>query len=320
MPDRVLSDKREYARKEKPMDTLFAKMEEAVIAGMRVVRAAQGRKTQSTVKTADDTLVTDTDMQSQAAMLDVLVGIPNTRVFAEEDVFTAGNERYLLLIDPLDGTRAFANGLATSTVIAALYDNQDKQVIACCIGEPVTGRIWSANQKNSTTTVRWHQFGGMELQHGAPTYSTPRRVWNGRDSEGNYVGVSQQTVLLDVTHSFTRQRRKILTDVETASFVGSLSQEMKVLVPGSNGLNQALVANGGEKIAGSVTLAIGGPWDVAGAYLVARANGRLRAFSSHVGYFRHENPLDVLSYDILITGNSLDVVNFLAYKISDLRK
>ena len=279
----------------------------AVIAGMRVVRANQGRPTTTAVKQADGTQVTPTDKQSQAAMLKVLQGIPGTYIHAEESDRHTADAPVGILVDPMDGTRAFAIGLATSTVIAATYDHTVRQVSRCVIGEPATGRIWCARD-GQPAQLLWHDFASGEHSH--PTHIGGE--WDDkRTSEVN----DQLTVLVDVSHGFKRGGRQMLTDAQTAKLFASLNSEVKILMPGSNGLHQALAANGASSIAGSLTLAIGGPWDVCGALLVKQAGGFCRAFKrGFIGLTEHD-PLDVLGYDVLVTGNSPAIVNYLAGKV-----
>lgn len=60
-------------------------------------------------------------------------------------------------------------------------------------------------------------------------------------------------------------RKQILNTKNQQALFASLIPVCKIQMPGSNGLNHALVANGGAYAAGAITTAIGGPWDVAGA-------------------------------------------------------
>ncbi|OGG58853.1 hypothetical protein A2765_00535 [Candidatus Kaiserbacteria bacterium RIFCSPHIGHO2_01_FULL_56_24] len=281
----------------------------AVIAGMRVVRANQGRPTTTTVKSADGTQVTPTDKQSQKVMLEVLQGIPGTYIHAEESGQHTADAPIGILVDPMDGTRAFAVGLATSTVIAATYDHRLRQVTSCVIGEPATGRVWFVASSMRLTQLLWHDFATGE--NSSPTIVG--REWDDKRTSG----INEQlTVLVDVSHGFTRGGRQMLTDMQTAKLFASLNGEVKILLPGSNGLHQALVANGAGSLAGSLTLAIGGPWDVCGALLVKQARGSCRAFKrGFIGLTEHD-PLDVLGYDILVTGNSPAIADYLADKVA----
>ncbi|MEK7509197.1 MAG: inositol monophosphatase family protein [Patescibacteria group bacterium] len=279
----------------------------AVIAGMKVVRANQGRPTTTAVKQTDGTQVTPTDKQSQAAMLEVLQGIPGTYIHAEESDRHTVDAPVKILVDPMDGTRAFAIGLATSTVIAATYDHNVHKVTRCVIGEPATGRIWSASDI-TLTQLLWHNFATGEN-------SAPIQVGNEWDGKRTSEVNEQLTILVDVSHGFKRAGRQILTDAQTAKLFASLNGEVKILLPGSNGLHQALVANGARSIAGSLTLAIGGPWDVCGSLLVEQAGGFCRAFKKELFSFTECDPLDVLAYDVLVTGNSPQIVDYLCDKV-----
>src|SRR3989344_4089230 len=116
----------------------------AVVAGMAVVRADQGKPTVTELKTADMTHVTPTDRRSEAAMLSVLSGIPNVDIWTEESAASGNKRRLLILGDPMDGTSATAMGLMSATVIAGVYDRKKKQVLTVVVGEPVSGRLWFA--------------------------------------------------------------------------------------------------------------------------------------------------------------------------------
>ncbi len=278
----------------------------AVVAGMRVVRTYQGRATPAEVK-ADKTLVTQVDHKSEQVMLEVLEGIPETYIWAEEGGPGSEKEKTAILIDPLDGTRAFTNGLMTSTVIAATYEHTGKCMSRCVIGEPASGRIWCASRSTDTRLI-WYEFvSGDHRPDKIPScWGKHKRV---------SMPLDQCIVFLDVSHGFTRKGRKIFTDKQTAQLFGLLNSEVKILMPGSNGLHQALVANGDDSVAGSITLAIGGPWDVCGALLVERSGGSCRAYKMGPSGLVECSPLDVYTYDILVTATTPDVANYLAEKI-----
>jgi len=281
------------------IDGCLKSMEEAVRRSMRIVRNYQifGRSGSADVKTSDSTLLTVVDSESGAAMRDFLQEWHPDIAQGIEDVGVSeldGSE-YRILGDPLDGTRAFVNGLATSTVILGLYNTRQKQVVACVIGEPATGRLWSSGG------------GGCRLTVASEAIDVQKVVWEG--ALGN-----QTTVLLDVNHGFTRDGRQMLRDDGVARLFKRLTEyPAKILMPGSNGLHQALVANGGERLVGAITTAIGGPWDVCGARLVLDAGGAARAFRiSDERALTERDPLDVLSYDLLVVGNSNETVDVLS--------
>ena len=83
---------------------------EAVVAGMYEVGKDQGKPTEAALKTDDGTLVTKTDKRSERAMLEILRDIPDTVIRAEESDIGDSNSPYVIFVDPLDGTGAFATG------------------------------------------------------------------------------------------------------------------------------------------------------------------------------------------------------------------
>ncbi len=222
---------------------------QAVRASMEIVKTYQLRESPvgfAEMKKGDKTLKTIVDELSEFAAKRIMGdAFPDAHFHVEEAGRTRGSSDISILIDGLDGTRAFTNGLATSTVIIGAYDHTKKQVVGCTIGEPISGRVWHV-----CTGSSFPDFG----------------VWQGPLDE-------QATVLFDVSHGFNRGNRKIFTDSKVAYLFGNLAHRCKVLMPGSNGLHQALVAHGAEYMAGSITTARGGPWDVCGVLLVLEAGG-----------------------------------------------
>ncbi len=275
----------------------------AVIAGMKVVRQYQLHGVPlSEVKQADQTLVTAADRQSGLAVRQLIrEKLPEIAILGEDMDGLEFSSQLLALIDPLDGTRAFANGLITSTVIAGIYDRWNKRLICCVVGEPISGRIWLASQNTHT-----HK---MLIRADKNVMEQNVTVWNGPLD-------MQSTVLIDLSHGFTSRGRQILSNKQIAELFGSLNYLATILMAGSNGLHQALVANGGEKLAGSITTATGGPWDICGALLVLQAGGTAQGLAmGDDRLLTLIDPLDVLHYDILVTGNSQATVDTLVSKI-----
>jgi hypothetical protein len=71
---------------------------------------------------------------------------------------------------------------------------------------------------------------------------------------------------------------------------------------------------GDGPIAASVTLAVGGPWDLLGVLLVLNGGGVAQGYrvvrdeqNRFVGLQRVD-PLDILRYDVLITANNADTL------------
>jgi fructose-1,6-bisphosphatase/inositol monophosphatase family enzyme len=128
-------------------------------------------------------------------------------------------------------------------------------------------------------------------------------------------------VYLDCYAGFTKQDAQVLTDTECGTLMGSVFGNGTVVqMMGSNGLHHALVANGSEGVAGAITTAIGGPWDVSPVLLVLEAGGAARAFAVDTkGKFVEKNPLQTASYHFLVTGHDQTMVDCLSNKLVYLR-
>lgn len=273
---------------------LLSVSKKAVLAGMEVVRKFQLQGAPpAEVKKGDQTLVTLTDRQSGAVVKDIIRReLPDVAILGEDMTnLEQTGSTLIALLDPLDGTRAFTNGLTTSTVIAGIYDTSVRHLLSCVIGEPISDRIWMASEVQQSSLSIFN------------TIQKSIKVWDGPLS-------MQSTVFIDLSHGFKSRGREILSNEQIAKMFCLLNSKAPILMPGSNGLHQALVANGGEKLAASITTAIGGPWDVCGALLVLQAGGVAQGLSMGDNRLLAKvHPLDVLSYDILVTGNSHNTVD-----------
>lgn len=276
---------------------LETRIRNSVVAGMEVVRSAQLAPAQSGAKIKRDrSIVTSTDRQAEAAICDCLRDIHGTRFLAEEGT-SAGSGALLLLVDPLDGTRHFAVRAPTSTVIVAGV-NAAGRVVHVTIGEPATGRLWQASQRQRT-----RRFMASNTKRSASC-----RVWNGPLTR-------QAVVFVDHSQGFKRENgtRRILTDMQVGRLLTAIPQTATLLMLGSNGLHTALVANGSEFAAGSITTAIGGAWDIAGVLLVLQAGGAAQGFRvTEEGRLAKVDPFQIMECDIMITGNSPKTVETLS--------
>jgi fructose-1,6-bisphosphatase/inositol monophosphatase family enzyme len=140
-----------------------------------------------------------------------------------------------------------------------------------------------------------------------------RRVWDGSLNP-------KSTVYLDLYPGFTRDGCKTLSTQEQSKLFSMIHGSVSaVSMLGSNGLHHALVANGGKGVAGAITTALGGPWDVAPVALVLASGGAARAFSrGEDGIWVDRDPRDVYSYDFLVTGNSTATVEKLSQILTSL--
>lgn len=279
------------------------------------------------VKEFDQTLVTVLDRKSEAACFPLLqAAFPGVPILREEAGLTEGSADWIIWVDALDGTSARTLLLPTSTVIIAAYSLAEKRLKAVVIGEPAYMRQWSASDDTPCQLFLPGKSLGV------------CRVWDGQFSE-------RSTVFIDVSHSFVRKtasgaKKDVLSKWGAKALMGELQDRCRVVIPGSNGLNHALVANGGEYMAGAITTAMGGPWDVAGALLVKQAGGVIRAFSieppnpfspadheavcdwdlvaqqSSPRRLKEVDPLDPLAYDLLVSANNEATADVLSEALS----
>jgi fructose-1,6-bisphosphatase/inositol monophosphatase family enzyme len=281
---------------------------EFVVAGMEIVRGYQLHdKTigKASIKKDDDSLLTAVDREcGEALRFHVRQHFPGIRSNIEDVRISAGRQRVIIYGDPIDGTLPFTVGMPTSTVILGAYNTEVKQVLACTIGEPISGRLWYTHCRQSYAAT-W-DFAAKQLRNERRLH-----VWRGALS-GNTV------VYLDAPHGFKRSGRQILTDEQAGTLLVRLAK-YRLLLTGSNGLHQAVLAQGNDKMAGAITSAIGGPQDVCGVRLVLNAGGVARAFRVAGNRKLVEEPPHAIDdYDILIMGNNQATVNELSQVLFSL--
>ncbi len=108
---------------------------EAARAGARVIRERYGLAKEVRVKEESRTLVTDTDIAAEAAILKVLKKYSGYSILSEESGLTGPEEGPRWIVDPLDGTSNFARSLPLFTVSVALVEGAE--VYAGAIIDPV---------------------------------------------------------------------------------------------------------------------------------------------------------------------------------------
>jgi len=262
-----------------------------------------------TAEKKDGTIVTAADTASAEAIVPVIrCEYPEADV-SREDGSPIKNKGYRIrfLIDPLDGTAPFASGAPTSSVIIAVYDQVLQRIVGCAIGDVGIGRYW--------LTYEGCDFAYVSCPR--PESERARNIWNIHVANPQRQGTEKFPVYLDTLDFKPTDGRGSLNAAQRAALCGLVEQNYMLQKYGSNGLHQALVAQGLNDTVGSITTAIGGPWDVAGALLVRKAGGVARAFrlreqdgEMHLG--DGGDPLAVLKpgtertphYDLLICANS----------------
>ncbi len=233
-------------------DTIF----NALRSGMKIVKYDLLNSRKGLVETKPDgSPVTQTDTRAEIEIMEELSGLDDFRFQGEEGTSEGTGER-TIICDPLDGTRAFMVGAATSTVIIAII-NAEGQVEFVAIGDPATERIWWADQEDKTVCV---------TGDGEGEESIPCQVQDGSLSPYSVVFLDR-----NVGHHGT------MTDEQMSRFMVAISKRSRILMLGSNGMHQALVANGGAFAAAQITTGMSGPWDIAGVLLVLKAGGAAAA-------------------------------------------
>jgi 3'(2'), 5'-bisphosphate nucleotidase len=123
-------------------DALAAALAEIARTAGRVLAQFQSSRPQAQMK-ADQSPVTEADRASEAVILrEVAVALPGIPVISEENAESHGADggREFLLVDPLDGTRAFLAGTADFCVSIALV--RDGVPVAGALHAPMEDETW----------------------------------------------------------------------------------------------------------------------------------------------------------------------------------
>jgi myo-inositol-1(or 4)-monophosphatase len=189
-------------------------------------------------KGAGNGLVTDTDTKAEAAILGLLQKNSHHAILSEESGAIAGDGDMRWIIDPLDGTTNFCNGLPLFAVSIALF--RDKEPVLGVIVNPVTGDEYYAMQ-------------------GSGAFLNDRQIKTAK------INHPSQTVLF-INHGSAREDRRRYGDISAA-----LIQNHALRALGTTALELAHVAAGH---AGAFICSGDHLWDfAAGIVLVSEAGG-----------------------------------------------
>lgn len=279
-------------------------MLEAGIAGMLIVRRGQRGEiglVETKIGDNNNTVVTKWDKASEAAILPILLA-SGLNVRSEEVGFVGNSKRsdLIYVVDPLDGSKPFAIRAMTSTLSVALFDTVLKQVIACVVLEPATGRIWFARKGQGT----WCFFYNSNLEF---DLREARRcsVWDGQLGAGSIV-------LVDCYRDFQLAGHPVTSNEVWSDFMGELfSGQSGMYNFGTNCLYYALLACGGNGMAGAVTTCRGGPHDITPVLLALEAGGCAQGYSNKTGVLTEVDPLNVLECNFMLAGNNQDTLTAL---------
>lgn len=138
----------------------------AAVTGGAVIRAGASSSTITSSDKGDTSIVTQMDIASEEAILDVLrEAFPDDAIYAEESGEAAGASGRLWVIDPLDGTTNFATGIPQYSVSIALVDR----------GTPVVGVVHHPISYGLTSAVagRGARHDGRSIGPGASRRDRP---------------------------------------------------------------------------------------------------------------------------------------------------
>ena len=95
-------------------------------------------------------VVTDADLASERLILDyVREEYPEFGILSEESAPVAGDSPYTWVVDPIDGTRNFAEGIPHFCVVVAIANGDD--VVAGVTYDPVRDELFAARQGRGAT-------------------------------------------------------------------------------------------------------------------------------------------------------------------------
>ncbi len=175
------------------LDGLLATAKKAAHAGGDVLRHYFLSDSLDVREKAEHDFVTRADYESEAAILRVILGrYPDHAILAEEGGASAGASGYEWVIDPLDGTTNFLQGLPVFAVSVAC--RRRDEIVAAAVLEPVTGNLFSASRGNGA----WWDEKPMKVSgrsgiHGA--FLATGYPWRSRAALDTYLAVFRDVFL-----------------------------------------------------------------------------------------------------------------------------
>ncbi len=189
----------------------------------------------------DKSFVTKADRESEAAILKVLTArFPDHAFLAEETGESENKSPYTWVIDPLDGTANFVNGLPLWAISIALV--KENEVIGAVVYNPLINLLVHAERGQ-----------GLWCNGARSRVST-----QGKDAAMITVGVGRGPEIKEKLAALFRESPKRL---KTYRYVGSAALELAILARGGT---EGFVSLGNSK------------WDyAAGALLVQEGGGKI---------------------------------------------
>ncbi len=215
-------------------------LQATAVAG-EIIRNGWNSDKQITFKGRAD-IVTDIDVAAEKAILEILTSaFPDFGILAEESQPVTGSSPYRWVVDPLDGTRNYAQSIPHFCTIVALAEGDD--IVAGVIYDPVREETFTASQGQ-----------------GAFLNGTPISV-----SETTELSRS----LLSCDLGYVDEKAGLALDMLRSLWPGLYS----VRLMGSAGLGVAYAASGRVDLFFHHSLS---PWDIAAGLILAKeAGGRI---------------------------------------------
>lgn len=210
-------------------------------AAGKIIRGGWNSDRQITFKGRAD-IVTDIDVKAENAMLEILTSaFPDFGILAEESKPVAGESPYRWVVDPLDGTRNYAQSIPHFCTIVALA--KDDEVIAGVVYDPVREETFTAAK------------GQGAFLNGSPITATETTE------------LSRSLLSFDL--GYVDEKAGLAIDLLRSLWPGMYS----VRLMGSAGLGVAYAASGRVDLFFHHSLS---PWDIAaGLIIMQEAGGRV---------------------------------------------
>ena len=244
-----------------------------------IIRSGWNSDREITFKGRAD-IVTDIDVKAENAVLEILTGaFPDFGILAEESRPVDGSSPYRWVVDPLDGTRNYAQSIPHFCTIVALAEGDD--VIAGVVYDPV--------REETFTAVR----GQGAFLNGNPIHVS--------DTEE----LSRSLLSFDL--GYVDEKAGLAIDLLRSLWPGMYS----VRLMGSAGLGVAYAASGRVDLFFHHSLS---PWDIAAGLVLAKeAGGRVvDRQGNEAGLF---TPSVICSSPVLING-FLEATDGLPWRIA----
>lgn len=215
-------------------------LQEALKTGGDVLLNRLGRSTIATIKESISSVVTEADLASEQAILEVLRGAPELfNIITEESGHIDNKSKYTWVVDPLDGTSNFAAGLPWFGVIIALFKGET----------PLLGGMYLPVEQ----TLYMAEAGCGTTRNGKPISVT------------NSTDLAEQ--LVAYSFDFSEDRDKTRSEMEIMT---GLSREVRNIRSTNSLVDFCYVADGRLGAALNQTTKI---WDIAAPGLMIREGG-----------------------------------------------